>query len=48
MHFLSPLLEKYIEESSENEPELLEELARETHLKVLQPRMITGHYQARV
>ena len=48
MHFLSPLLEKYIEESSENEPELLEELARETHLKVLQPRMITGHYQGRV
>ncbi|MBT8307545.1 MAG: O-methyltransferase [Maribacter sp.] len=48
MHFLSPQLEKYIEESSENEPELLEELSRETHLKVLQPRMITGHFQGRV
>lgn len=48
MHFLSPQLEKYIEESSENEPELLEALSRETHLKVLQPRMITGHFQGRV
>ncbi len=48
MHFLSPLLEKYIEDSSENEPELLKELSRETHLKVIQPRMITGHFQGRV
>lgn len=48
MHFLSPLLEKYIQDSSEKEPELLKELSRETHLKVIQPRMITGHYQGRV
>ena len=48
MHFLSPLLEKYIQDSSENEPELLKELSRETHLKVIQPRMITGHFQGRV
>ena len=48
MHFLSPLLEKYIQDSSENEPELLKELSRETHLKVVQPRMITGHFQGRV
>lgn len=48
MHFLSPLLEKYIEDSSANEPELLKELSRETHLKVIQPRMITGHFQGRV
>jgi predicted O-methyltransferase YrrM len=48
MHFLPPLLEKYIQDSSENEPELLKELSRETHLKVVQPRMITGHFQGRV
>nr|WP_299383882.1 O-methyltransferase [Allomuricauda sp.] len=48
MHFLSPLLEKYIAENSESEPALLTELTRETHLKVIQPRMITGHFQGRV
>jgi len=48
MHFLSPLLEDYIQNHSEEEPELLQELTRETHLKVLRPRMITGHFQGRV
>ena len=48
MHFLSQDLENYITEHSESEPDLLQALARETHLKVLQPRMITGHYQGRV
>lgn len=48
MHFLSPLLESYIANHSEPEPQLLTELTRETHLKVVQPRMITGHFQGRV
>ncbi|WP_291869483.1 O-methyltransferase [Maribacter sp.] len=48
MHFLSPLLETYIKDNSEEEPELLQKLTRETHLKVIQPRMITGHFQGRV
>ena len=48
MHFLSDQLESYIAEHSESEPELLKELTRETHLKVVRPRMITGHYQGRV
>lgn len=48
MHFLSPILESYIANNSEGEPELLQELTRETHLKVIQPRMITGHFQGRV
>jgi predicted O-methyltransferase YrrM len=48
MHFLSEALEAYIENHSEPEPQLLQELTRETHLKVLMPRMITGHYQGRV
>lgn len=48
MHFLSADLEAYIAANSEPEPDLLQELTRETHLKVLMPRMITGHYQGRV
>ena len=48
MHFLSGDLENYITDHSAVEPKLLRSLARETHLKVLQPRMITGHYQGRV
>lgn len=48
MHFLSDALENYIEDNSENEPKVLQNLTRETHLKVIQPRMITGHFQGRV
>ena len=48
MHFLSDTLQQYIALHSQEEPELLNELTRETHLKVVQPRMITGHYQGRV
>ncbi len=48
MHFLPDTLEAYITDHSENEPEVLQKLRRETHLKVIQPRMITGHYQGRV
>ena len=48
MHFLPAALDEYITAHSEPEPELLQELTRETHLKVLMPRMITGHYQGRV
>ena len=48
MHFLSPLLESYLAQHSEEEPALLKELTRETHLKVVRPRMLTGHFQGRV
>ncbi|SDE88169.1 Predicted O-methyltransferase YrrM [Pricia antarctica] len=48
MHFLSPDLENYIQSHSEEEPKLLQELTRETHLKVVRPRMLTGHFQGRV
>lgn len=48
MHFLSESLENYVAAHSQDEPELLRKLTRETHLKVLQPRMITGHHQGRV
>ena len=48
MHFLSDALENYISSSSEDEPDLLQELTRETHQKVVRPRMLSGHYQGRV
>lgn len=48
MHFLSEDLEDYVAAHSDAEPELLAELNRETHLKVLQPRMLSGHLQGRV
>lgn len=48
MTFLSESLEQYITDHSEDEPELLQQLSRETHQKILQPRMLSGHYQGRV
>ena len=48
MHFLSQDLEDYIEQHSENEPELLAQLSKETYQKILLPRMLSGHFQGRV
>lgn len=48
MNFLAENLEAYVQQHSEQEPELLQQLARETHLKVLQPRMLSGAYQGRL
>ena len=48
MHFLSEDLENYIEQHSENEPELLSQLNKETYQKILLPRMLSGHFQGRV
>jgi len=48
MHFISDELENYAASHSENEPELLVALNKETHQKILQPRMLSGHFQGRV
>ncbi len=48
MEFLDPDLEKYVEEHSEQESELLHKINRETHSQVLKPRMLSGHLQGRV
>ncbi len=48
MHFISEELENYIEKHSAAEPELLQQLNKETHQKILQPRMLSGHFQGRV
>jgi caffeoyl-CoA O-methyltransferase len=48
MHFLSDELDNYVTLHSENEPELLAQLNKETHQKILAPRMLSGHFQGRV
>jgi predicted O-methyltransferase YrrM len=48
MHFLSEELDSYVANHSENEPKLLAQLNKETHQKILQPRMLSGHFQGRV
>jgi len=48
MEILPPLLQEYLETHCDPEPELLQTINRETHLKVLKPNMLSGHYQGRV
>ncbi|GAA4886297.1 O-methyltransferase [Flaviramulus aquimarinus] len=48
MHFIPEDLDNYVVSHSENEPELLQQLNRETYQKILQPRMLSGHYQGRI
>lgn len=48
MHFIPEALDDYVVAHSENEPELLQQLNRETYQKILQPRMLSGHYQGRL
>jgi predicted O-methyltransferase YrrM len=48
MDFLTPALNQYVENHSSPETELLQQLNRETHAKVLMPRMLSGHLQGRV
>ncbi len=48
MHFISEKLDDYVVEHSQAEPQLLQELSRETWQKVLAPRMLSGHFQGRI
>ena len=48
MDFLPENIEKYVIEHTENEPELLRNLNKETWQKALAPRMLSGHYQGRL
>ena len=48
MHFIPEKLDDYVVKHSEDEPELLQQLNRETYQKILQPRMLSGHYQGRI
>lgn len=45
MEFINPELSHYCETHSSEESEILKKLNRETHLKVVSPRMLSGHLQ---
>ena len=48
MNYINEHLEDYIIKHSQQEPRILKDLNRETNLKVLQPRMISGAHQGRL
>ena len=48
MNFLKDKIEDYSFSHTSNESELLNKIARETHLEVLRPRMLSGHFQGRL
>lgn len=48
MNFIPEALDEYAVKHTQPEPELLAQLSRETFQKVLQPRMLSGHYQGRL
>lgn len=48
MHFIPDDIDDYAVNHSQDEPDLLKQLNRETYQKILQPRMLSGHFQGRV
>jgi predicted O-methyltransferase YrrM len=48
MEFISAELQAYVSAHSSEASALLAKIDRETHLEVLQPRMLSGHFQGRV
>ncbi|HLV43092.1 MAG TPA: class I SAM-dependent methyltransferase [Brumimicrobium sp.] len=47
MDFLDEKLEDYVNAHTSSESEVLSDLNRQTHINVLQPRMLSGHLQGR-
>lgn len=47
-NFINKDILEYSEKYSQQEPEILQELNRETHLKILNPRMLSGFFQGRL
>lgn len=48
MEFIDEVLDQYVCNHTSSEDQLLAKLNRDTHLKVMQPRMLSGHFQGRV
>lgn len=48
MNFLPEKIDDYVVQHSQQEPNLLKELSKETWQKVLNPRMLSGSFQGRV
>lgn len=47
MEFISEEIEQYVCEHTSNESAELAHLNRQTHVKILNPRMLSGHFQGR-
>ena len=48
MEILPDILQQYLDDHVDPEPEYLQKINRETYLKVLRPHMLSGHYQGRL
>jgi caffeoyl-CoA O-methyltransferase len=48
MDFILPAIQKYAEDHTSPESDLLKTINRETHARVLMPRMLSGHLQGRI
>lgn len=48
MEFIDPILDQYVCEHTSSEWDLLKKIYRETHLEVMKPRMLSGHFQGRL
>ncbi len=48
MEIINPDLQRYAEDHTSEESEVLKKINRETHAKVLMPRMLSGHLQGRL
>jgi caffeoyl-CoA O-methyltransferase len=48
MDITNPDIQKYSEDHTSSENELLKKINRDTHAKVMMPRMLSGHMQGRV
>ncbi|NOR28772.1 MAG: methyltransferase, partial [Lutibacter sp.] len=48
MNFIPDIIDDYVVKHSQKEPELLQQLYKETWQKVVNPRMLSGAFQGRV
>ena len=48
MDFLPEAIEEYVQIHSDQESDLLKKINRETHARVMMPRMLSGHVQGRI
>ncbi|HYG01150.1 MAG TPA: O-methyltransferase [Chryseosolibacter sp.] len=48
MEFIDQKIQQYAETHTSNESDLLQQITRDTHAKVMMPRMLSGHLQGRV
>ena len=48
MDFITEKIAEYLSQNSQEEPDILSRLNRETHQKILKPRMLSGHIQGRL